>query len=164
MFPVSKIVKHIFGALPEEIVRISNDPRFMKKVIPAGNIISTAEESAKFFQLLLNKGELNGVRIFNPITVNQAVIETGKHEFDYTIMLPMRYSAGMVLGGKPIGIYGPFTQHAFGHIGFMNIFCWADPERDISVSLLTTGKAILGWHLKALAHLLTRISWNCPKH
>jgi CubicO group peptidase (beta-lactamase class C family) len=65
-------------------------------------------------------------------------------------MFPMRYSAGMVLGGNPIGIYGPFTQHAYGHLGFMNNFCCADPERDIAVSLLTTGKAILGWHLIAL--------------
>ena len=90
------------------------------------------------------KGELGGVRVFSPLTVCHAVMETGKPEIDRTIMLPMRYGAGMVLGNKPIGMYGPFTHAAYGHLGFSNIFCWADPERDIAVSLLTTGKALFG--------------------
>ncbi len=32
------------------------------------------------------------------------------------------------------------TGQAFGHLGFSNILCWADPERDISVYGLTTGE------------------------
>jgi CubicO group peptidase (beta-lactamase class C family) len=69
----------------------------------------------------------------------------------------------MMLGGNPVGLFGPMTGHAFGHLGFSNIFCWADPERDISVSLLTSGKPIVGPHLPALARLLASISFNAPK-
>ena len=38
----------------------------------------------------------------------------------------------------PFGLYGPMTGSAYGHLGFMNILGWADPDRDIAVSLLVT--------------------------
>ncbi len=55
------------------------------------------------------------------------------------------------------------TGQAFGHIGFSNILCWADPKRDISVSLLTTGKSVVGTHLPSLAKVLYQISKQCPR-
>ena len=163
IFPFTTIIKRALGASWKDVVRISNDSRFMKVIIPCANLFSTADEVSRFFQLLLNKGELDGMRIFNPLTIYHAIMEVGKPEIDRTVMIPMRYGAGMILGNKPIGMYGPFTQHAFGHLGFSNIFCWADPERDIVVSLLTTGKAMLGPHIIPLARLLLRISWHCRK-
>ena len=161
-FPFSIITRRALGASWEEVVRLSNDPRFMRVIIPSGNLFSTADETSRFFQLLLNKGELDGVRVFKPLTVYHAIMEASKPEIDRTVMLPMRYGAGMILGGY-LGMYGPFTQRAYGHLGFSNIFCWADPERDIAVSLLTTGKALLGPHLIPLARLLARISRHCKK-
>ena len=163
IFPLSNISARALGAPWEQVVDISNDPRFMECIIPSGNLIATANEMSQFFQMLLNQGELNGVRIFDPLTVRRAVMYTGHLEIDATLILPLRYSAGMMLGASPIGMYGPFTENAFGHLGFINIFCWADPERDISVSLLTTGKALLGPHLLPLTRLLTKISWYCPR-
>lgn len=163
LFPFSGIAGRAIGASWEDVVRISNDPRFMQAIVPSGNLVSTADEISRFFQLLLNKGELDGVRVFKPLTVHHAVMETSKPEFDRTVMLPMRYGAGVILGGTPLGMYGPFTPKAYGHLGFSNIFCWADPERDITVSLLTTGKALLGPHLLPLARLLSCISRYCKK-
>ncbi|MFN3532032.1 MAG: serine hydrolase domain-containing protein [Candidatus Brocadia sp.] len=161
IFPLTTITRRALGASWEDVVRISNDPRFLQVIIPSGNLFATADEASRFFQLLLNKGELDGVRIFNPLTVQHAIMEAGRPEIDRTVMIPMRYGAGMILGNKPIGMYGPFTQHAYGHLGFSNILCWADPDRDIAVALLTTGKAILGPHLIPLARLLMRISRHC---
>jgi hypothetical protein len=43
----------------------------------------------------------------------------------------------------------------------MNILGWADPERDISVGLLVTGKALLGSHVLSLMKLVNAISRNC---
>lgn len=161
IFPFTTIARRALGASWEEVVRISNDPRFLQVIIPSGNLFATSGEVSQFFQLLLNGGELDGVRVFDPITVRHAVMEAGRPEIDRTVMIPMRYGAGMILGNKPVGMYGPFTQHAYGHLGFSNILCWADPERDITVSLLTTGKAMLGPHLIPLARLLMRISRYC---
>jgi hypothetical protein len=58
-------------------------------------------------------------------------------------------------------MYGPDTKQAFGHIGLMNIFCWADPQREIAVSLLTTGKSLLGGHIFSIVRLLKSISAGC---
>lgn len=161
IFPFSLHIERALGTSWKDIVRISDDPRFMKEIIPSGNMVSTADEMSRFFQLLLNGGELGGVRIFDPITVRRATMATGRLAIDRTVMLPMRYSAGMILGSNPMGMYGPFTHNAFGHLGFSNIMCWADYDRDIAVSLLNTGKAFLGKHLVPLFRLLARISRHC---
>jgi CubicO group peptidase (beta-lactamase class C family) len=161
IFPFSIYIKRVLGASWKDIMRLSNDPRFMKEIIPSVNMVSTADEMSRFFQLLLNRGELEGVRVFEPITIRRATMEAGKPEIDRTVMLPMRYSTGLILGSGPIGMYGPFTQHAFGHLGFSNILCWADYDRDIAVSLINTGKALLGIHIVPLLRLLTCISLYC---
>lgn len=163
VFPLSIYAKRALGASWKEVVHISDDPRFMKEIIPSANIVSTADEISRFFQLLLNGGELDGVRVFEPITIRRATMEAGKPEIDRTVMFPMRYSAGLILGSSPFGVYGPFTQHAFGHLGFSNILCWADFDRDISVSLLNTGKALLGIHIAPFFRLLARISRHCSE-
>jgi len=160
---VDSYIKHVLGGKLEMAVDLTNDPRFMDTICPAGNIFATAEESCRFFQMLLNGGELDGVRIFQPMTVKRAILECGRPEFDRTLMMPMRYSLGFMLGDNPVGMYGPMTQRAFGHLGFSNIFCWADPERDTSVAILTSGKPLLGPHIPALAKLLFRISGQCPR-
>ncbi|MBC7750109.1 MAG: serine hydrolase, partial [Candidatus Saccharibacteria bacterium] len=102
-------------------------------------------------------------KIFDPKTVLRATIETSRMSIDSTLLAPMRYSTGFMLGANPVGLFGPMTSNAFGHIGFSNIFCWADPQRDISVSILNSGKSVVGTHLPALGNLLYQISKNCDK-
>ena len=156
-------LQHALGGDLDTVVNVTNDPRFMDIICPAGNIFANADEACRFFELMLRGGTLDGKRIFDPLTIRRATLEAGKPQFDGTLLAPLRYSHGMMLGGNPVGLFGPMTGHAFGHLGFSNIFCWADPERDISVSLLTSGKPIVGPHLPALARLLASISFNAPK-
>ncbi|MBF0452583.1 MAG: beta-lactamase family protein [Candidatus Magnetomorum sp.] len=160
-FPISTLSEKALSAPFEEVVRVSNDPRFLQTIIPAGNLVATSDEMSQFFQLLLNGGELNGKRIFDPLTIRRALMESDIIKFDDTMVIPMRYSAGMMLGASPFGLWGPFSNNAYGHIGFINIFCWADPDRDISVSLQTTGKSLIGGHLLTISRLLTYIGWYC---
>ncbi len=161
VFPLSTIAKRALSASWGDVVRISNEPRFMEVIIPAANIVATADEMSQFFQMMLNGGELNGKRIFEPATIQRAVAPADKMWFDGTMVVPMRYSAGMMLGASPLGLWGPFSEAAYGHVGFINIFCWADPARDISVSLQTTGKSLFGPHLLVLSKLLFSISRQC---
>lgn len=162
--PLDWFIQNALGDSLERVVEVTNDERFMDIACPAGNIYATADEACRFFELLLRGGTLDGVRIFDPLTIRRATIEAGKPQFDGTLMMPLRYSLGMMLGQNPVGLYGPMTGRAFGHLGFSNIFCWADPERDISVALLTSGKPVLGPHLPALGKLLTKISFSFPRH
>jgi CubicO group peptidase (beta-lactamase class C family) len=160
---VDWFLQNALGGDLDTVVNLTNDPRFMDVICPAGNIFATADEACRFFELLLRGGELDGHRIFDPLTVKRATLEAGKPQFDGTLLAPLRYSHGMMLGGNPVGLYGPMTGRAFGHLGFSNIFCWADPERDISVSLLTSGKPVIGLHLPALAMLLSTLSFQIKR-
>jgi CubicO group peptidase (beta-lactamase class C family) len=160
--PTNLYINHILGADLETAVEMTNDPRFMDTICPAGNIYATAEEASRFFQMLLDEGRYEDRQIFKPMTIKRALLECGRPELDRSLLIPMRYSMGMMLGNSPVGLYGPTTRHAFGHLGLTNIFCWADRQRDTSVALLTTGKPLVGTHVAALGKLLFATSMHCP--
>lgn len=156
-------LNRVLGGGLQLAVDVTNDSRFMNTVCPAGNIYTSAEQANRFFEMLLNGGQYQGKRILSPETVFRATLPTSNITIDRNLLAPMRYALGPMLGSNPIGIFGPNTGQAFGHLGFSNILCWADPERDISVSFLNTGKSVIGTHLPALANVLYQISKQCPK-
>lgn len=162
MFPLSYVAKRVLGTNFERVAEISNEPGFMSAVIPAGNLYATADESCRFFQMMLNGGELDGVRIFEERTLQRATRPIGLIQMDRSLMMPMRFSAGLMLGEWPAGLYGRDCAQAFGHLGFINIVCWADPARDISATLLTTGKSMAIENLAGFGKLLYAFSQNCP--
>lgn len=163
MFPLDRYIKHVLGGDFETAIEVSNDPRWLTAVIPAGNIYATAEEACRFFELMRQGGTLDGVRVFDPLTVRRAVLEAGAVEFDRTLMMPMRYSMGMMLGAKPFGLMGPSTEQAYGHLGFVNVIAWADPERELSAALLTTGKSLVGPGFVPWYQVLREIGAQCPQ-
>jgi CubicO group peptidase (beta-lactamase class C family) len=62
-----------------------------------------------------------------------------------------------MLGG-PVSLLGGWnTRRAFGHLGFTNIVSWADPDRDLAVALLTSGKPFLSLDVARFAVLLQAI-------
>lgn len=160
-FPLSMIARRALSVDFDEVVAISNSDYFMDAVIPSGNLFATAEELSRFYQMLLDDGVYRGRRIMRADTIARAIRPACRLRFDHTLKMPMRYSEGLMLGADPVGLYGPMTGRAYGHLGFMNILGWADPQREISVGLLVTGKAILGGHLVPLAQALTTIAWQC---
>lgn len=155
------LVKRALGVPFETAVEISNDPRFLTSVVPSGNLVATAGELAAFFQLLLNDGELGGVRVFDRRTVRRALTETSYLELDLTLGFPVRYGLGLMLGGRWISPYGSHTPQAFGHYGFINVVGWADPQRSLAAALLTSGKPFLGTHLIRFWRLLSEIARRC---
>ncbi|WP_416396635.1 serine hydrolase domain-containing protein [Allohahella sp. A8] len=160
-FPLSIVVKRALGASFSEAARISNGEAWHNAIVPAGNIYSTAEETSRFFQMLLQGGTWNGKRILSERSVQRLTEEVGTCSIDRTMLIPMRYSAGLMLGADPVGLFGPYSRQAFGHIGLINKFCWADPQRDISVSLMTTGLNLVSHHLLPLGLVLKRINSAC---
>ena len=159
----SWVLERSLGVTVQEAVDVSNDPRFLTCIVPSGNIIGTAEEGSRFFQLLLNGGELDGVRIFRPETVKRAT--TGIHPFgiDSFIGLPVRYGMGFMVGGHVISPYGHASRNAYGHLGFSNVLAWADPDRDISVCLMTSGKPFLTPGQVPWVWVPRAIARACPK-
>lgn len=160
-FPMSWFVKRALGASFPEAADVSNDPRWMDCTLPAANLYASAEEISRFYQMLLNRGKWQENQILAPETVNRATQAFGNYRFDRVMMMPMRYSAGMMLGGNPVGIWGQNTGNAFGHIGLINKMCWADPDRDISVAILTTGLALASHHIPYMMNLVHVINKEC---
>jgi CubicO group peptidase (beta-lactamase class C family) len=161
--PFGSILKRALGTGMREIVELSNDPRFLTGVLPSANVITTAEEMATFYQCLLDNGRHEGKPVFDRRTVRHAVAEQSWWEVDFTLIMPIRYGLGFMLGNKRTGIFGPDTEHAFGHVGLSNIFCWADPERDVSVALLTTGKPIAAPHVIPMFRFISGVGSTFPK-
>jgi CubicO group peptidase (beta-lactamase class C family) len=161
--PASTILRRALSVSVPEAVRISNDPRFLTGCVPSGNTLATPNETSRFMQLLLNGGELDGVRIFEPRTLARAVAEQSYFEVDFTLALPIRYSMGFMLGGPVASIYGLGTTRAFGHLGFTNVFVYAEPERELAVALMTTGKPVLSPGVARLLWVLQVIARRIPK-
>jgi len=141
--PMTWIMKRAIGVPYLDAIRLSNHPTFLTHIVPSGNIVATADEACRFYQLLLNGGALDGVRIFDRRTVKRATAEQTYLEMDFSIGLPVRYGMGFVLGTENFSLYGHSSAQAFGHIGLSNVVIWADPERDIAVALMSTGKPLV---------------------
>jgi CubicO group peptidase (beta-lactamase class C family) len=160
--PFSWALERALGTPFREVVELASDPRFLTAVVPSANVVSTAQELCAFYQCLLDGGELDGVRVFDERTVRHATSEQTFWELDLTLFLPLRYGLGFMLGGDPVGLFGWKTRHAFGHLGFTNIFSWADPERELAVALLTSGKSFVSVDAVRLLGLLHRIGQAFP--
>lgn len=141
--PASWMLERSIGLPIRDAVAVSNRREFLTSVVPSGNVIGTAEEGSRFFELLLRGGELGGVRVFERRTVRRAIAETSHLELDGTLGMPVRYGSGFMLGRESFGLFGPGTPRAFGHLGFTNVIAWADPDRDLSVCLMTSGKPFI---------------------
>jgi CubicO group peptidase (beta-lactamase class C family) len=161
--PASTLLTRALGMPFDELTSLSNDPRLLTGIVPAGNVVATANEMARFMDLLRAGGTLDGVHVMNPRTIRRAVIETSYHQFDRTLGFPLRYSHGFMLGARTLSLYGPDTDEAFGHLGFTNVSMWADPRRELAVGFITSGKPVVGPHLDALWRLFREIGRAAPK-
>ena len=161
--PLSTVLERALGLPPDEITVRSNDPRFLTAVVPSGNVITTANEFSRFFELLRAGGELDGARILQARTICRAISERAFREIDFSLVAPLRHASGFMLGASALSLFGPDTEEAFGHLGFTNVLGWADPERALSVGLMTSGKPFLHPSLGDLWLLTRAIGQEAPK-
>lgn len=161
--PLSTLLQRALGAPLGELVESTNDDRFVTGVVPAANLVTTANELSRFFEVMRRGGELDGVRVIERDTIRKALEQQSHLEIDFSLGFPTRFSYGLMLGAQFLSLYGRDTQHAFGHLGFTNILGWADPERAISAAVLTNGKPILYPELPRFLMLSQRITSESPK-
>jgi len=161
--PISTLFKRALGVSFADAAALSNDTRFLTGVVPAGNLITTANDACRFMQLLLNGGELDGVRIFDSRTIQRAVAEQSYLEVDLILGFPTRYGMGFMLGSNYVCVFGRKSPRAFGHVGFTNVVMWADPERDISACLMTSGKPFIAPGQLRWLGLMQTIATRCPR-
>jgi CubicO group peptidase (beta-lactamase class C family) len=161
--PVSQLISRALGQPFDELVKATNDPRFLQAIVPSANLVSTAVEFSRFFELLRQGGELDGVRVMHAETIRDALREQSHLEIDLSLVWPTRFSYGYMLGARLLSLYGRDTQHAFGHLGFTNMLAWADPERALSCAVMTNGKPTFYPELPRFYNLISRITSLAPK-
>jgi CubicO group peptidase (beta-lactamase class C family) len=89
-------------------------------------LFSSAGDLAIFAQMMLNKGQYNGVRIVADSTVRLFTEEVGRSR-----------ALGWEVGNGQHGAGDYFDEHAYGHTGYTGTSLWIDPDREMFVVLLT---------------------------
>ncbi len=161
--PLSNLLTRALGAPLDEVVEVGNDPRFLTAVVPAANTVTSADELSRFFEIFRRGGELSGHRVMSPETLRRTLAEQSRLEIDFSLGFPTRFSYGLMLGAKVLSLYGRDTDLAFGHLGLSNIMGWADPERGVSVGLITSGKPTVYPEIHRFYGVMQRIASEVPK-
>jgi CubicO group peptidase (beta-lactamase class C family) len=161
--PEAAAFHRAFGLSVQEIVDIANDPRFRTAVVPSANIFSTADDVSRVFETLRCDGLHKGEQVLPRAAVRRARQPSSGLQFDHMLLLPLRYSPAFMLGSKYFSLYGPGSADAFGHLGFTNVLGWADPQREISVGFMNSGKPFLTVKLLAWLNISRIITSVFPR-
>ena len=157
------MLERALGLPPDEITVLSNDPRFLTGVVPSGNVVTTANEFSRFFELLLRRRRTrrgaHPAAAHDPPRDLRARVPRDRLQPRGAPAPRQRVHAG----SQAFSLFGPDTDEAFGHLGFTNVLGWADPERALSVGLMTSGKPMLHPALGDLWLLTRAIGQEAPK-
>jgi CubicO group peptidase (beta-lactamase class C family) len=146
--PIAAAFRAAVGGTLDRIIPLSNTPLFLTSVVPSSSTVSNADELSRFAEILRRGGELDGVRVMRPETLRAATKPARRMRPDVaTVLKPMRWGTGYMLGGKRFGPFGRNTESAFGHTGLVDIAVWADPARALSAAIVSSGKP--GGHREA---------------
>lgn len=113
---------------------VVHDPtaRYMGGIAGHAGLFSTADDLARFCQMMLDRGTWRGARIFSPLTVEK--FTTPASPADQPILRGLGWDIDSQYSGErgdlfPIGSYG--------HTGFTGTSLWLDPASNTYVILLT---------------------------
>jgi CubicO group peptidase (beta-lactamase class C family) len=102
---------------------------------PSGGLYSTAADLVRFYQMVLNRGELNGKRILSAESVHQmTTLQTGDLQTGFT---PGNgWGLGFCLIRQPQGVTEMLSSGSYGHGGAFGTQGWIDPQRGMIFVLL----------------------------
>jgi len=114
---------------------VSYDPQVRRAPNPSGGLASTTSDLFRFYQAILNGGELDGRRIVSENAVKQmTTIHTGDLVTGFT---PGNgWGLGWCVVRHPQGVTDMLKPGTFGHGGAFGTQGWVDPERDMIFVLM----------------------------
>lgn len=102
---------------------------------PSGGLFSTASDLVRFYQMVLNGGELNGKRVLSARAVEQMTsLQTGDLPTGFTT--GNGWGLGFCLVREPQGPTLALSSGSFGHGGAFGTQGWIDPQREMIFVLL----------------------------
>jgi CubicO group peptidase (beta-lactamase class C family) len=112
----------------------------------AANGQGPVRELARFYQMLLNGGELEGVRLLSPEMVARFTSPQRVGLLDETFRHKIDWGFGFLINSNKYGYkalpysYGPHAgDRTFGHHGFQSTMAFADPDYGLVVAIAPNG-------------------------
>ncbi|MEP6534077.1 MAG: serine hydrolase domain-containing protein [Bryobacteraceae bacterium] len=97
---------------------------------PEGGLYSTASDMACFYQMMLDKGILDGHRILSPTAVAvMTTVHTGELKAGFAP--GMGWGLGWSVVREPAGMLRLNSMGSFGHGGAYRTYGWVDPAKDM---------------------------------
>jgi len=133
---IAKPYKREGGALKETAFRHGIDPAQTNRYPAAnGGLFSTAPDYARFCQMLLNRGTLDGRRFLKPESValmsqvHSGALKTGFTEGN-------GWGLGVCVVREPQGVTAALSPGSYGHGGAFGTQAWLDPVRQRAYILM----------------------------
>ena len=121
-----KPLKYTSDPLGEGVMKYREHAKYP---LPEGGIYTTASDLYLLYQMMLNHGQYNGVRILSPASVE---LMTRVHTGSLATGTP---GAGWGLSwfviNDPSGALSLFSPGTYGHGGRYGTFCFIDPKNDL---------------------------------
>ncbi len=117
--------------------------------IPGGGGYATARAMAAFYQALVQGGQLGGMRIWSPRTIQYVTRDFTGDRLDLQSGRPMDRGLGPYVRSGSESARGTGSighPQTFGHGGAGSSFCWGDPDSGVSMAYLTNGRHPEDWH------------------
>src|SRR6267154_3064648 len=105
-----------------------------KPTLPSGGggLVSTATDYMRFCQMLLNGGQLDGVRILSPLTVE--LMHTNELAPSVPILAPgARFGPDFAIYTDPVAAGGYYGKGSYWWGGAAGTWFWIDPVNDLIV-------------------------------
>jgi CubicO group peptidase (beta-lactamase class C family) len=113
---------------------------------PGGGGYGPMHQLARFYEMLLGAGELDGKRVLEPDSVRQMTSRQRAGMFDETFRHVMDWGLGVIIDSKqhgantvPYGYGDAASPRTFGHSGSQSSVAFADPASGLVVTLVFAG-------------------------
>ena len=126
-----------------------NNAEFRRAGTPGGGGYATARAMAAFYQMMVQGGTLNGVRLLSPRTIEYVTRNFTADRVDGYMGMPMHRGLGPHSRGVTDTIRGLgsiASPRTFGHGGVGSSYCWGDPDSGVSFAYITNGRIPDPWH------------------
>lgn len=124
---------------------------------PSGGLFSTAADMAKFYQMVLNDGELDGRRVLSQESVEEMTqVQTATLTTGFT---PGNgWGLGWCVVREPQGVTEMLSPGTFGHGGAFGTQGWVDPERKMIFVLMIQRQGLPNSDASDLRQVLQEIA------
>jgi len=110
---------------------VPKDPAQKKTPNPSGGLFSTASDMARFYQMILAGGQIDGKRILSEKSVKQMTSLAHDDKIVTGFTPGNGWGLGWILVRQPQGATAALTAGSHGHGGAHGTQGWIDPNREI---------------------------------